>query len=923
MKTPEQVQYQGQAKSVGFDPKDDGSSVPALAAELDRQLAGFKKVAADDIANQARYNQAVDSNRAFESSISAQNWKSLTNFSQSLSQLLTEETERKNESDLQEGVMQAYLDGIDPAESMAFDIAEGYLKDNDDQIQGIGDSAQATGAPFMGVQKIRELSGWKAYGYAMGMAQNVGASYGSAMTQALASVPEDATTAEKAALLSNARAQYLQQTGLVGMNPALLNKHAFPAMREADSAILNTWRKQEEDAIKSGYIDEAQTLIGADGVGNFPKALDLMVRGGMDRRKARNELLGMLDPDEVDGLGTTMSWDGKLTWEEKYPNDFRTARRNAVAGEVADYDSDQAAKSLEGREWFDDVQEKWKENPPNAEELDAVQRFMEDNFNYVDPRLDDRWKGRTTDAESKEYYTKQFQALDRAGMLTEAALNDPAVPYDVRERFLPKAQAQDKARTETPEFKQYNKEIESKLKAHSGQNALDEIGKEGLELAIVQAQSRFQQNMMAALNGGASSPAQAAQIAYAQFQQDIANSVNPEGLYYVDDLKGFVNILPKGYDTNWSKHKSAIDAVLDKNSVSALDKNALIPMATLEDAIQNSNRPGYQLPAIATSISNRFGGSVSPWAVLDRQAKARGLPGLVPNPRLQSQTQGIRPDLVRLLHYKPSYNRVARAYASTGSFNPDRVPNGYGSVILEAASANNVDPAILAGLIEVESNFNPKARSGAGAVGIAQIMPNYHPTVDPTKPTESIQYAAKYLKQLYDQLGNWDDAIYAYNGGPGGIRKSAENRAYQPKVMKAAAKYGYGSSGNPWTNPALLNPRLAYVTGNIGPTSTGPHLDVKQTDGKDFSSTALDRYVEVDDPEYGRVPLSRVGVTADAANHRRRGSHGIDYGTHSGSRVYLKGGAKVVGSVKTAHGDKVTIQLPSGQKYTFLHGRSA
>ena len=362
MKTPQQVQYQGQAKSVGFDPKDDGSSVPALTVELDRQLAGFRKVAAADIANQTRYNQAAASNRAFESSISAQNWKSLTNFSQSLSQLLTEETERKNESDLQEGVMQAYLDGIDPAEAMAFDIAEGYLKDNDDQIQGIGDSAQATGAPFMGVQKIRELSGWKAYGYAMGMAQNVGASYGSAMTQALASVPEDATTAEKAAFLSNARAQFMQQTGLMQLNPALLNKYAFPGMREADSAILNKWRKQEEDAIKAGYIDEAQTIVGADGVGNFSKALDLMVRGGMDRRKARNELLGMLEPDEVDDLGSTMSWDGRLTWEEKYPHDFRQARRNAIAGEVADYDSEQAAASLEGKQWFDQVQEQWEKS---------------------------------------------------------------------------------------------------------------------------------------------------------------------------------------------------------------------------------------------------------------------------------------------------------------------------------------------------------------------------------------------------------------------------------------------------------------------------------------------------------------------------------------------------------------------------------
>jgi hypothetical protein len=98
---------------------------------------------------------------------------------------------------------------------------------------------------------------------------------------------------------------------------------------------------------------------------------------------------------------------------------------------------------------------------------------------------------------------------------------------------------------------------------------------------------------------------------------------------------------------------------------------------------------------------------------------------------------------------------------------------------------------------------------------------------------------------------------------------------------------------------------------------------VKQVGGGNFAPTALDRYVEVEDPQLGRVALSKIPVTADQANHRRRGSHGIDYGTYSGSRVYIKNGARVVSSVKTEHGDKVTIKLPSGQQYTFLHGRSA
>jgi hypothetical protein len=183
-------------------------------------------------------------------------------------------------------------------------------------------------------------------------------------------------------------------------------------------------------------------------------------------------------------------------------------------------------------------------------------------------------------------------------------------------------------------------------------------------------------------------------------------------------------------------------------------------------------------------------------------------------------------------------------------------------------------------------------------------------------------YAAKYLSELRQQLGSMDEAIYAYNGGPGGIRKSKENREYHPKVMKAAAKYGYNPTGNPWRNPALLNPKLAYITDNIGPTSTGEHLDVKQVGGGNFAANALDNYVVVDDRELGRVPLGKVRVTADQANHRRRGSHGIDYGTYSGTRVYLKNGARVVGSVTTEHGDKVTIELPNKQRYTFLHGRS-
>ena len=922
MALPEQIQYQGSAQSVGFNPTAITSPTELIDRNQAGQLRSFEAALAMERQNLDAVNATKLRNQQYEIN-------QLANFSQSLSDMLMVEAEKKNEADMQEGLMMAYMDGLDPAETMAFDIAEGYLKQQDEGIQAYGDAVQASGAPFMGVQQVRNLSGWKQYGYAMGLAQNAASSYGDAIQQMLAELPASMSASEKAVYLSNARAAYFKQSGIMNINPALLNKYAFPGMREVDAQILNRWRKQDEDAAKEEIIAEGQQVLLADPTANFGKAIDTLTRSGMTRGAARAQALKWVESStEIDDIGSSLSWDGKMTWAEKYPAEFREARREAVKRESGNYDIAQAELQLEGKQWYDQVSEMWEQNPPTDEEVAAADRYMQDTFNgWSDPRLD-KWKARTTDAEAAKFYDSQFDSLDRAGMLTEAMLNDPQVPKAVRDRYLNNAKMQDKARTEAPEFKAHMSQIEKDVKRLAGIQGL-EPGGPGVELAVAKAQSKFQKDMMAAMQSGTMSPTQAADNAYALFKQqtDLAENQDPNiqkrSDYYYDPTDGFINVIPKGTSQGWTKHLSAVNSALNTKGSNALDSHRLIPEATMKEAMTKINSPNYVYPPIATYISNQLGGTISPWEVMNRQAQAMGLGELPPNPRLQQITQGMRPEFVRMLSYKPSYNSVTRAYASTGAFNPSRVPKGYGQVILDAASANGVDPAILAGLIEVESNFNPKARSEAGAVGIAQIMPGYHPTVDPTNATTSIHYAAKYLRELTNQLGDPLEAIYAYNGGPGGIRKSAENKAYQPKVLKAAAKYGYNPTGNPWTNPAFLNPRLAYVTGNIGPTSTGPHLDVKRADRGNFKPTDLDRYVVVDDPEKGRVPLSKVGTSDGQAEHRARGSHGIDYRTYSGTKVYLKGGAKVVGSTRTEHGDKVTIQLPNGQKYTFLHGRSA
>lgn len=73
---------------------------------------------------------------------------------------------------------------------------------------------------------------------------------------------------------------------------------------------------------------------------------------------------------------------------------------------------------------------------------------------------------------------------------------------------------------------------------------------------------------------------------------------------------------------------------------------------------------------------------------------------------------------------------------------------------------------LLVRVAQQESNFNPAVVSSAGAVGLMQIIPRWHPEVDAYDPVASIYYAAGYLRKNYDRFGSWVLALAAYNWGP-------------------------------------------------------------------------------------------------------------------------------------------------------------
>ncbi len=123
----------------------------------------------------------------------------------------------------------------------------------------------------------------------------------------------------------------------------------------------------------------------------------------------------------------------------------------------------------------------------------------------------------------------------------------------------------------------------------------------------------------------------------------------------------------------------------------------------------------------------------------------------------------------------------------------------YESLIEEAASRNGVDPAILHGLIEQESGFDPSATSSAGAAGLTQLMPGTASSLgvaNPLDPAESIEGGARYLGQLMGQFGgNAEDALAAYNAGPGAVKQYggvppySETQSYVTKVLANAEAF--------------------------------------------------------------------------------------------------------------------------------------
>lgn len=139
-----------------------------------------------------------------------------------------------------------------------------------------------------------------------------------------------------------------------------------------------------------------------------------------------------------------------------------------------------------------------------------------------------------------------------------------------------------------------------------------------------------------------------------------------------------------------------------------------------------------------------------------------------------------------------------------------RYPLEYEHIVRGHSKNHDLDPALLAAVIYVESRFDPNARSAAGAVGLMQLLPDTAKGIalrtggtrfvvaDLRDPEINVRYGSWYLDNLLDRYSDTKLALAAYHAGQGNVDRwlregrgiaFPETRSYVTEVERVRRVY--------------------------------------------------------------------------------------------------------------------------------------
>ena len=943
-----------QPKAPVLDPVQIGSPAEAMQQEFNRQNQGAD-LAQQQLSANNKMQIYIAEQRAEAEQQKIKNFQDLAQFSETVAGYITATGEHFAQKQMEEGQSIYYEHGVPPEMAAEYDEGEEFLRQSATAANELSSELEVSGAPAA-AREVRNLTGYRALGYMQASLQDAAVSYAGYYEGAKETVKVNVngreinynqanTLAERNLLQAAIRQNFMSQ--YKDYNPAMLNKYLWPKMKETEAAQLIQWNKNQSDLLKKERNDDAVATLtsgiksgnGGATVYEFLETHSRSFGGDKAAREKVKEIVdGLIDARAIgtDEIQSILGYrfknrSGKVTTlGDQFNLEFGEFRQRLIAENAQAAGEREVIRKTKQDGYDAELKELFRGGKkPTEEEKKQILEWHDDNIggehsDYIKNLVTQEQEADDTMKEKLE----QLRASRPGGYLMEGDL-----------------------RGASPEIYNAYKQYITATPALMGQKRFVDLGH-----GMIKAQLR----KMSPLTGdGKYTHPDAVKAEFYAIQE--FNAAFAENLKTMDPDKAYAQAealvmrrltveagdtledLPILKRTTSTDKKNDIEIGVALQAVGQdtnIIKTGIIPgtLDSLNQLAEYAETGKGKIPDVYRAIAANSNGTLSTWDVAQLQLQASGKGSMLRIPDAEQAAQGLRPELKRLLTYRPTNGRTQRVaavegdnwktfldlvasveskgygdydamnipYANTPYNSNDRLGRGLSTMTIgEVLQLQAADKVHAAGRYQFTNHQGTLAES----MQAAGLTPD-----DPFSPENQDRLAVARARWRMEQ-----------DNGMSGLRREWIGLNYVPDAVLRPAMEGIVDDRSPFNQVSNLSTTVAnavYTTGNIGPTSTGPHLDVKRTDGSFFKYSDLDQFVDVQDRDKGRVPLSKVPQTGDWYSHTRRNSHGRDYGTYSGSKIYLKNGAKVVSSTPTVHGDYMVIRLPDGREFSFLHGKS-
>jgi soluble lytic murein transglycosylase-like protein len=900
------AEFQGSAKSIAFSPLRAPDQTQAEQEQLNQRVQWMKEDNQSQIESRRGVAAGMAERNRLQINLQDQDLRTLAGMSKTLTDNLLEVQKdyRKNQFNI--GFNQYWMGQGDPAEIKKYEENKATLAAVGSTTADAARKLAAEGAEPWAVSRLKQFSGDQKAGYLMAMTQDKGAGYGPWLDNLIATddktqidlgngrvlTPSDARKGgpEAEAVATWARAEYVRQNGLQGANLAMLNDKLIPFMREGEAKVMA--RVIDQANRERGGIESQETIsVMISGLKTEP---------GLSFTEANRKLASVVNPetgqvyglngarkllqklifdlvaagkdeginrDTVKAIMDHPDLDGKQTWGERFKGEWLGIDAAFDKAEQADLAQDRAQEDQSAEETANNFIKLGKQKGG----------FTEAEVNTFKDEWASAYGARPLPSAVANYVTKEKVQADLTRTIIKRRLGrgeiidpedtrglDPEVVWEFRDEI----KQHNEEIVKNPEVQSAFTTFESALKNQLTASSSLTSPHYTLEPAKQEAKRMYIEAYKTFLEGSSDkNPATARQKAYETVLDRITKGKDdPTSKFYLpkdDEGKGYINFIPKGNSaasySQATKQAAAWRNLVAKKGSSEIFRTLLIPPEDVPYLAQIAKDPSLPAPPsvhVLTETLRSTGWRGSFWDVMDAQFGVAFPNQTFRKPDSVALIDSASSKEIRALFTNfPSARRTQRGFA-TMPWSKAKVPNGYGDLVEQAASKYGLDPALLAGLLKHESQWNPRAVSDSNAKGLGQFLDGTakeQGISNPFDPKQSIFGAAKYLRQQIDAFGgNVELGLRAYNQGETGTKQfpngmpgkdGEQARNYPGKVLREATVYGYGGVGmnrEPLVHPSLRsrfsNPTLSTLasgklTGPPGNKCVTAVLETMQANG--------------------------------------------------------------------------------------------